>query len=152
MIDRDRFRARVRELRALADRMTPLAAMPDRATGADLRLAADLAKKAADSLVELLEVPLPGCICRLIETDNYSYRDYAEGCQHHGSLFKQERQLKEDYQKMERSLKDEARMKIITAALTGTAVTTEDYGGKVRAVDRAIAIADEAIHRITETA
>lgn len=158
-MDRDRFRTRARELRAFAERMAPLAKMPDRVTGADLQLAAELANKAAASLDELLEARLPGCICRLIENDNYSYLDYAEACRHHGNLFVQERQLKEGYAKAEKALKNEARMKLVAAALSGTAAAhgtgdvpagwTSVTGPAAGAlVERAIAIADEAIKRI----
>lgn len=158
-MDRDRFRTRARELRAFAERMAPLAKMPDRVTGADLQLAAELANKAAASLDELLEARLPGCICRLIENDNYSYLDYAEACRHHGSLFAQERQLKEGYTKAEKALKNEARMKLVAAALTGAATrhdTSEAPAGWTSVtgpavetvVERAITIADATIKRI----
>lgn len=158
-MDRDRFRTRMRELRTFADRMSPLAKMPDRATAADLQLAADLATKGADSINELLEAQLPGCICRRIDHDNYSYLAYAEECRHHGSLFAQERRLKEDYAKMERALKNELRVSLVAATLSGIAapqapITHEGWKDVTgpsasKLVERAIAIADEAIRQLT---
>ena len=152
-MDRDRFRNRARELRAFADRMGPLAKMPDRVTAADLQLAADLAAKAADSLDELLKARPAGCNCRLIEDDNYSYLDYAESCLHHRQYYLLREQLKADYAKMERKLKNEVRMKLVAAALSGTATPMDHrdlpIAGVEPVVERAIAIADEAIRRIT---
>lgn len=151
-MDRDRFRTRARELRAFAERMTPLAKMPDRATSADLQLAADLATKAADSLDELLKARPPGCNCRLIEDDNYSYLDYAESCLHHRQYHLLREKLKADYAKMEKALKNETRMKLVAAALSGSAGIEPkellDHQGQL--VQNAIAIADEVIRQITE--
>ena len=149
-MDKGRFRNRARELRAFADRMAPLAKMPDRATAADLQLAADLATKAADSLDELLKARPAGCNCRLIEDDNYSYLDYAESCLHHGALFLREKQLKEGYAKAERALKNEMRMRLVAAALSGTAAVRLVTGvvPAERVVERAVAIADEEIRQI----
>lgn len=155
-MDRDRFRSRARELRAFADRMTPLAKMPDRATAADLQLAADLATKAADSLDELLKARPPGCNCRLIEDDNYSYLDYAESCIHHRQYHLLREKLKADYAQMEKKLKNETRMKLIAAVLSGTATPMDHrdlpVAGIEPVVERAIAIADEVIRQITGTA
>jgi hypothetical protein len=158
-MDRDRFRNRSRELRAFAERMAPLAKMPERATSADLQLAADLVVKGADSIDELVKARPSGCICRTIDRDDYSYLDYAEACLHHGGLFVRERDLKEGYAKMEKALKNEVRMKLVAAALSGAAVSIdpsldpeqeEDLKADVEtAVGRAIAIADETIRRIT---
>lgn len=145
-MDRDRFRNRSRELRAFAERMAPLAKMPDRATGADLQLAADLAAKAADSIDELVKTRPAGCICRTIDRDDYSYLDYAEACLHHGGLFVRERDLKAGYAKMEKALKDEVRMKIVTAALSGAAFLAQQDSHKFS--ENAIAIADEVIRRL----
>jgi hypothetical protein len=149
-MDQDRFRTRARDLRAFADRMMPLAKMPDRATGDDLQLAANLAVKAADSLDELLKATPPGCICRRIEHDNYSYLDYAQSCRHHGQLYVMREALKTNYEKMERALKNEVRMKMVTAALTGTACLEpqSDACDRNRYVERALEIADETIRRI----
>ena len=152
-MDRDRFRTRARELRAFADRMTPLAKMPERATAADLQLAADLATKAADSLDELLKARPPGCVCRLIEDDNYSYLDYAEGCIHHRQYYLLREKLKADYAKMEKLLKNEVRMKLVATALAGSAsLPEEDSPDNDDIAKRAIAIADEVIRQITEIA
>lgn len=162
-MDRDRFRNRARELRAFAERMTPLAKMPDRATGADLQLAAELATKAAEHIEELVKAKPSGCICRHIENDNYSYLDYAKECIHHGQLYSLSEHLKADYAKMEKALKNEARMKLVAAALSGTAVSfnsrdtpagwTNITGPAVEiVVERAVAIADETLRRITGAA
>lgn len=148
-MDRHRFRDRSRELRAFAERMTPLAKMPDRVTGTDLQLAADLATKAADHLDELLEARLPGCICRQIDNDNYSYLDYTESCRHHSQLYTIRESLKADYKKAEKTLKNEVRMKLVASALTGAAMLprTADVD---HYTEKAIEIADEVIRRITE--
>ncbi len=153
-MDRERFRSRARELRAFAERMTPLAKMPDRATGADLQLAADLATKAADSLDELLKAKPPGCNCRLIEDDNYSYLDYAESCLHHRQYFFLREKLKADYAKMEKALKNEVRMKLVAAALSGSAgLEPKDLlDHQDQLVQNAIMIADEVIRQLTEVA
>jgi hypothetical protein len=162
-MDRDRFRTQARELRSFAEKMSPLAKMPDRVNADDVKLVAELATKAADSLDELLEGALPGCICRRIHNDNYSYLNYAESCVHHGSLFALEQRLKEDYAKMEKVLKNELRVRLVAAVLSGTAappqasVTSKNWweepevgpsiGGLVK---RAIAIADTTIRQLTE--
>src|SRR5512143_1104063 len=159
-MDRARCRARARELRACAGRTAPLAKMPDRVTAADLQLAAELAAKGADSIEELVNAKPSGCICRHIENDNYSYLDYAKECIHHGQLYALSASLKADYAKMEKSLKNEARMKLVAAALSGTAAVhgtndapagwTSVTGPAAGALaERAITIADEAIKRIT---
>lgn len=162
-MDRDRFRNRARELRAFAERMTPLAKMPDRATGADLQLAADLTVKAADTLDELIKATPPGCECRHIKDDGYDYLDYAESCRHHRQYYLLREQLKADYAKMEKALKNEARMKLVAAALSGTAAsfnsrdTPQAQGAgwtsitghaAEKVVERAIAIADETLRQI----
>lgn len=146
-MDLDRFRTRERELRALAERVAPLEKMLDRVTAADLKLVTDLATKAADSFNELLKADPPGCTCRLIETDNYSYLDYAESCRHHRQYHRLREELKEGYARMEKALKNEVRLKLVAAALTGTAssITTQSDAA---VVERAFAIADEAIRQI----
>ena len=154
MTDRHRFSRRASELRAFADQIEPLAKMPDRATGADIQFAADLAKKAANDLDELVKATPSGCICRRIQDDNYSYLDYAEACIHHRQYYLLREQLKESYAKMERALKNEARITLVAAALTGVAAfqPENDHAGRDRHVERAITIADDTIRRITETA
>ena len=147
-MDRHRFSRRAHELRAFADRIGPLAKMPDRATSADIQLAADLATKAAADLEELIAATPAGCVCRRIENDNYSYLDYVESCIHHRQYYLLREQLKADYQKLERVLKNEARMKLVAASLSGTAVLPSNVEGDLAA--RAISIADETIRRIME--
>ena len=134
--------------------MGPLAKMPDRATGADIQLAADLAAKAASDLDELVAATPAGCVCRRIENDNYSYLDLAEDCIHHRQYYLLREKLKEDYAKMERALKNEARMKLVAAVLSGTAGMPSDVDdlNDGDLAKRAIAIADETIRRIMETA
>jgi hypothetical protein len=54
---------------------------------------------------------------------------------------------------MEKGLKNEARMKLVTAALTGAALDAVEHDGRrLRLVDYALVVADDAIRRITETA
>jgi hypothetical protein len=135
--------------------MSPLAKMPDRATSADLQLAADLAKKAADDLDELVKATPSGCVCRRIDNDNYSYLDYHEECIHHRQYYFLREQLKADYAKMEKALKNEVRIKFVAAALAGTAAgiePKEDQLGRNAFVENALEIAEAAIRRITETA
>ena len=66
-----------------------------------------------------------------------------EGCFHHSQLYQLRETLKADYAKMERTLKNEARMKLVAAALAGAATlpnyTAHDYA------KRAVEIADETI-------
>lgn len=146
MTDRHRFSRRASELRAFADRMIPLAQMPDRATGADLQLAADLATKAAADLDELAKATPPGCVCRRMQDDNYDYLDYAETCLHHRQLYVLRERVKADYAKMEKALKNEVRLKLVAAALSGAASMSQL---EQSFVDNAVALADEAIRRIT---
>ena len=149
MTDHHRFSRRAWELRAFADRMGPLAKMPDRVTSTDIQLAADLANKAASDLDELVRATPTGCTCRRIENDNYSYLDYAEGCLHHRQYYLLREQLKADYAKMEKVLKNKARMKLVAAALSGSATSAADLNHYVK---QAVAIADETIRCITEIA
>lgn len=147
-MDSSRFRTRARELRAFAERLAPLAKRPDRVTAADVQQAADLATKAADSLDELLAATPPGCECRQIETDNYSYLDYAESCRHHRQYYILGKKLGADYDALKKTLKDETRLKLIAAALSGTPTPMDVEP----VVARAIKIADEAIRQLTESA
>ena len=140
-MDHDRFRARARDLRACAALVGGLTQMPDRATPKDFQQAADLLVGAADDLETLIKVRPAGCTCRGIQGDNYGYLVYVEGCLHHGHLYETHARLKADYEKLESALKNEARMKLVTAALTGAAM--HDSGD--RELKRAIDIADEAL-------
>lgn len=156
MTDRHRFSKRVRELNARAQIVEDLVRMPDRAAEQDFRQAADLMRGAARDLEELASATPTGCICRRIQDDNYDYLDYAEACLHHRQLYVLHENLKASYAKMERVLKNEARMKLVAAALSNTAVPLDSRDTPTAAVglivERALAIADEAIRRITETA
>jgi len=59
--------------------------------------------------------------------------------------------LKADYKKMEKTLKDEARMKLVAAALSGTAgLSPIDHAPDHLAIT-AIDIANDVIRRLTET-
>jgi hypothetical protein len=163
-MDRHRFSNLARTLRAFAERMSPLMKMPERVTVADLQLAADLTTKAAEHLDELVEATPPGCVCRHIKDDGYDYLDYAESCRHHGRYYRLSEKLKADYAKMENALKNETRMKLVAAALAGTAApmvtdaaapegwTSVTGPTTSTLVERAIAIADEAIRRIAGAA
>ena len=153
-VDRHRFSKRSRELHERAQIIEDLSRVPDRMTEKDFRLATDLMRGAANDLDELVKATPPGCICRHIENDNYSYLDYAEDCIHHRHYYFLSEKLKADYAKMEKALKDEARMKLVSAALAGTAgmATTEDQIGRNAFVENALEIAEAAIRRITEPA
>lgn len=147
-MDRHRFSDRQRKLLAEVDKLISLKKMTDRVTVDDLNRWAELMQLAAGDLRELVEANLPGCICRRIENDNYSYLDYAESCRHHGSLFHMQAELKKRYELAEKKLKDEVRMSIVREALSGTVdmPTTLTVQGLVT---RAIEIADEAIRQLT---
>ena len=145
-MDRHRYSRRAHELRAFADRMGPLAKMPDRATSADIQLAADLAKKAADDLDELVAATPAGCVCLRIENDNYSYLDYVESCIHHRQYYLLREQLKAEYQKLECVLKNEARMKLVIAALQAQTVRSNEPDERMAKL--AIKLADEVLRQL----
>lgn len=128
--------------------------MPQRVNAADIDQAATMARKAADNLDELLKATPPGCLCRTIDTDNYSYLDYAEACRHHGRLYLLEKDLEARHEKLVKALKNEARMKLVAAALSGAAAfpQEDDHIGRNAHIERALTIADDTIHRLTETA
>ena len=146
----DRYHKRANDLRGCAQLIKDLTRVPDRATEKDFRHAANLMTDAANDLDELVKATPTGCVCRRIENDNYIYLDYAESCIHHRQLYVLREKLKEDYAKMEKALKNEARMKLVTAVLTGTAAAPAKEDDQI--VLRALDIADETIRRITETA
>ena len=126
--------------------MGPLAKMPDRATSADIQLAADLATKAAADLDELASATPAGCVCRRIENDNYSYLDYVESCIHHRQYYLLREKLKEDYAKMERVLKNEVRMKLVIAALQAQTVRSNEPDARMAKL--AIKLADEVLRQL----
>ena len=147
-MDRHRFSQRKIDITNCAKLIEDLSRMPDRATEKDLKQAAELMRGAACDLSELFNADLPGCVCRRIDHDNYSYLDYTESCRHHASLYKQQENLKANNTKMEKALKNEARMMLVASALTGTAcMAPQDLAGFA---NNAIAIADEGIARLTE--
>lgn len=143
----DRCRRRVRELREASQLVKDLARVPDRATEKDFRQVADLMADAATDLEELIQASPPGCLCRRVQTDNYAYLDYAEGCLHHRQLFVLCEKLKADYEKAERALKNEVRLKLVVAALTGAAARPAQDCESL--VEQADALAEAAIRRIT---
>ena len=148
-MDRHRFSKRSRELNERAKRIEDLGKMPDRAVELDFRQAAEMMRGAATDLDDLVKADLPGCLCRRIENDNYSYLDYSLECRHHHQLHYLSEKLKADYTKMEKTLKNEARMKLVASALTGTAcMAPQDLPSFT---NNAIAIADETIARLTES-
>ena len=120
--------------------------MPDRATSADIQLAADLATKAADDLEELIAATPAGCVCRRIENDNYSYLDYVESCIHHRQYYLLREQLKADYQKLEGVLKNEVRMKLVIAALQAQTVRSNEPDESMAKL--AIKLADEVLRQL----
>ena len=151
MIDRDRFRKRAHNLQSCAQLIKDLTRVPDRATEKDFRQAADLMTDAANDIKELIKATPPGCICRRIQDNDYDYLDYEEGCQHHRQLYLIREGLKADYAKMERALKNETRMRILLAVLTGAAALPPAYAGSIL-IERAIALTDETLRQITEAA
>src|SRR5207244_8267022 len=124
--------------------------LPERVTADDLRDAADQARKAAADVTDLLKAQLPGCICRRIQDGDRDYLIYEESCRHHRDLCLHRERLKADYAKMEKRLKAEVRMKLVTAALSGAAVLPEtDSPENDDIATRTLAIADQTIDRLT---
>ena len=155
-MDRHRFSSRVRELKERAKLVEDLGRVPDRAKEKDFRDIAELLRKTAADIEELVDAKLPGCICRRIDHDDYSYLVYADECRHHHRLHVLTEKLKADYAKMEKTLKDEVRMKLIAAALSGTAGMPPidrlvENAINDRLVENAITVADETIRRLTVT-
>lgn len=157
-MDRHRFSKRSRDLIARAQIIDDLSRVPDRMTEKDFRLATDLMRGAASDLDELVKATPTGCICRRIQDNNYDYLDYAEACLHHRQLHTLREKLKADYAKMELTLKDEPRMRVLLAALTGAALRYMGSAGVEHTMNvesyvyNARAIADEVVRRLTETA
>lgn len=149
-MDRGRFENRVDKLRTCASHLGKLSALPERATTDDFRDASDLMRQAADDLTTLIKAELTGCVCRRIRDDNYDYLEYAQGCRHHRDLYTLKERLKADYTKMEKALKDEVRLKLVTAALAGAAISNDviAFEGTERIAKRAIEVADDTIERL----
>jgi len=153
-----RLSSRARELRACADLIAGLARVPDRATPKDFAQVADLIRSAASDLEELVTAVTIGCVCRRVQGDTCDYLDYREGCLHHAGLHILSLQHKEVFARLERDLRNEVRLRMVAAALTGTAaasgstLVSDALRSNHGIVERAIAIADEAIRQITETA
>lgn len=153
-MDRNRLLERAKDLRACAELIGSLTQMPDRAAQKDFQRAGNLMEGAAGDLETLVRAQLPGCICHRIQGEDYDYLDYAEGCLHHRQLYTTRERLKADYAKMEEALKNEARMRLVTAALSGSTGhrdprdTLTQYAKNV--VERAITIADETIRQIVK--
>jgi hypothetical protein len=145
MMDKEHFRKRSNELRVNAERLGQLGKMPDRVTDKDLRDASNLMLYAAMDLDELLKAQLPGCVCRRVQDDYLDYLDYAESCRHHRHLCHLRDHLKAEYAKMEKALKDEVRMSLVRAALSGAALSDVNI-----AVERALMIADETLRQIAK--
>lgn len=149
--DRHRFARRARELNERAKLVEDLGRMPDRATEKDFRSAAELMRNAANDLEELVKAAPPGCICRRVEHDERgSWLDYAEDCIHHRQYHFLREKLKADYAKMEKALKDEVRMKLIAAAITGSACGPALQDEHL--AENAVKIADDVILLLAETA
>lgn len=142
------FRQRQHELNEHVQLFAKLSPMPERLTEKDLQRAIYLMSRAAEDLGALLDARLPGCTCRRIEDDNYSRLIYEKTCTHHSSLYHQEKTLEERYAKAEKTLKDEARMKLITAAISGAAFQVPQDAGLFSR--NALEIADDVIRRLLE--
>lgn len=149
-----RFSKRTRELNERAQLLEDLARTPELAPAGCFSRTADLMRGAASDLDELVKATPPGCICRRVNNDNYSYLDYAEECLHHRQLYALSARLKADYARMERALKDETRMKLVVATLSGAATSMAAQAEHLHGafVENALTLADEVIRRITEIA
>ena len=139
--------ARINELNDRAKLVEDLGRVPDRAKEKDFRDLAELLRKTASDIEELVDAKLPGCICRRIDHGDYSYLVYATECRHHHQLHFLTEKLKADYAKMEKTLKDETRLRLVAAALSSTAgFAVQDLPN---IANNAIAIADATIVRLT---
>jgi len=155
-MDRHRFSKRSRELTELARLVEGFARMPDGVAEKDFRQAAALMRGASYDIDELVRTSPPGCICRRIRDESNEFLDYAEACLHHRQLHTLREEFKANYAKMERALKNETRLKLVAAALSGTAGLHQvrDQPSDVNDFNedlakRAIEIADATIRQIT---
>lgn len=151
-MDRAHYRKRVRDLNECAALIDQLTRMPDRATEKDFRQLADLLREAAKDVEALLNAELPGCTCRRVEHDDSSCLDYNESCRHHAHLVARLASNKKHYEDAEKKLKNEVHVRLVAAALSGTAGTvlvTADLEVE-DVVDAALQIADRAIWVLTK--
>ena len=134
------------KLDANAKELLQLSGMMERLTKADVAKAAKSLDEAARALEDLLKGELPGCTCRLIENDNYSYLDWKEDCRHHRGLFLFHKESKAKYEEAHKKLKNEVRLKLVSELIGGLA--RGDGQGNDHVVRRAIQLADEAITQL----
>lgn len=149
-MDRDRFRKRAADLRSCADLVERLTRVPDRATRKDFEQVSDLMTGAATDIEKLIKAEPPGCVCRRIQDNDYDYLEYNEGCLHHRQLYLVREKLKADYERLEKKLKDEPRMRLLAAVLSDSLDKTSAPRLQPAAivVDEALTIVDEAIRRL----
>ncbi len=144
-MDQGRFHERVKDLRACAELFGTLAQGPAHVFRKDFRQAADLMACAAGDLETLVKTQPPGCICRLVRDDNYDYLDYVESCLHHHQLYMTIEKSRTHYAKMENTLRDKVRMKLIMAALQRPTAYSNDLYERAKL---AIELADEVLQQL----
>jgi hypothetical protein len=139
----NRYHSHMNELRKQATLLKSLAPLSERVSAKDLLGAVDAMQLAASALEELIRARPEGCVCDLIDD---RYLSYAESCTHHGHLHVLLEALKAEYVKLEKTLKDETRLKLIAGALAGTA----GLEPKQAIAKQAIAVADEVLKQLTD--
>ena len=138
----NRYHHHMNELRTQASLLNTLAKVPERASEKDLLGASDTMFLAASALDALMRARPEGCVCDLIDD---RYLAYHASCVHHGHLHVTLEALKAEYTKLEKTLKDETRLKLIAGALAGTA----GLEPSATLAKKAIEIADEVIRQVT---
>lgn len=134
------------KLDAHAKELYQLSGMIERLTKADVAKAAKSLEEAARALEDLMKGELPGCTCRLVENDNYSYLDWNENCRHHRGLWLFQSESKKKYDEALKKLKNELRVKLVAELIGGLA--RGDGQGAKHLVARAIELADETIAQL----
>jgi hypothetical protein len=145
-------RARVHEIMQIAERFQILASMPDHVTRADIEQAVSALRDSALKISFLIEATPVGCTCpRTEREDRSTFIDrYDPECRHHGRLHALEERGNKLYEDTRQKLKNEVRIQLVAAALTGLlswrpSLTTEQ---RLMIVDVAIASADMTIEKL----
>lgn len=129
------------KLDAHAKELYQLSGMIERLTKADVAKAAKSLEEAARALEDLMKGELPGCTCRTIDNDNYSYLDYNETCRHHRGLWLFQNESKKKYDEAHKKLKHELRIKLVTEIVGRSPSGLSDE----ETVERALRLADKTI-------
>lgn len=139
------------KLTARARELESLVSMPHRVLSKDVEGASAALNEAADGMRQLMAGELPGCTCRRIDKDDYSYLNYDEKCRDHGNLWAQTTALKKRYEELHAKLTDELRIRIVSEVISSLAATQKCPSGLALALwaedlaEQASAVADAAI-------